>query len=321
MKLRDRKIKVPEGYSTHHVCCPHDCPDTCSMIVTRDDSTGKAVRIQGDPTHPVTKGYLCNKVNHYLDLVYNKNRILYPHKRIGPKGPGARFERISWDEALTTVTDNFNEVISKYGSESVLPYSYSGTLGMLGFWSMDQRFWNKMEASRLVQSICIYAAFFANLHTYGVSNGPSLQDASEDADLIILWGANLVSTGVHAILLPQSGVAPITADTVKTSAGAVFQVPLGRCPHIKDAVFYLQAHGVQIVAASEKAQKTLYETPLTHSTALVMGSEERGVSPAVLKIADHSARLPISGSIASLNVSVACGAFLYEVVRQRLGNS
>lgn len=220
MKLRDRKIKVPEGYSTHHVCCPHDCPDTCSMIVTRDDSTGKAVRIQGDSTHPVTKGYLCNKVNHYLDLVYNKNRILYPHKRIGPKGPGARFERISWDEALTTVTDNFKEVISKYGSESVLPYSYSGTLGMLGFWSMDQRFWNKMEASRLVQSICIYAAFFANLHTYGISNGPSLQDASEDADLIILWGANLVSTGVHAIPFIQKaknrGAKIIAIDPRKT---------------------------------------------------------------------------------------------------------
>jgi len=128
-------------------------------------------------------------------------------------------------------------------------------------------------------------------------------------------------TGVHGIILPQSGVAPINADTVKTSAGAVFQVPLGRCPHIKDAVFYLQAHGVQIVAASEKAKNTLYEIQLTGSTALIMGSEERGVSPAVLKIADQSARLPISGAIASLNVSVACGAFLYEVVRQRLSQT
>jgi 23S rRNA (guanosine2251-2'-O)-methyltransferase len=125
-------------------------------------------------------------------------------------------------------------------------------------------------------------------------------------------------TGVHAIILPQSGGAPITADTVKTSAGAVFKVPLGRCPHIKDAVFYLQASGVQIVTASEKAEKTLYETNLTDATALVMGSEEKGVSPAILKIADQNARLPMSGSIASLNVSVACGVFLYEVVRQRL---
>jgi 23S rRNA (guanosine2251-2'-O)-methyltransferase len=128
-------------------------------------------------------------------------------------------------------------------------------------------------------------------------------------------------TGVHAILLPQSGVAPITADTVKTSAGAVFKVPLGRCPHIKDAVFYLQASGVQIVAASEKAEKNLFETYLTAPTALVMGSEDKGVSSAVLKIADQSAKLPMSGGVASLNVSVACGVFLYEVVRQRLAKN
>lgn len=193
------KIKVPEGHSLHHVCCPHDCPDTCSMLVTRDDSTGRAVRVQGDPTHPVTRGYLCNKVNHYLDLVYNDNRVLYPHKRVGPKGPGAKFERISWDEALDMVTDNFKEVIAEYGSEAVQPYSYSGTLGMLGYWAMDQRFWNKMEAARLEQSICIYAAMWAGIHTYGVANGPAVHDAVQEAELIILWGANLVSTGVHAI--------------------------------------------------------------------------------------------------------------------------
>ena len=193
------KIKVPEGHSLHHVCCPHDCPDTCSMLVTRDDSTGRAVRVQGDPTHPVTRGYLCNKVNHYLDLVYNDNRVLYPHRRVGPRGPGAKFERISWDEALDLVTDNFKKVIAEHGSEAVQPYSYSGTLGMLGYWAMDQRFWNKMEAARLEQSICIYAAMWAGIHTYGVANGPAIHDAAQEADLIVLWGANLVSTGVHAI--------------------------------------------------------------------------------------------------------------------------
>lgn len=169
------------------------------MLVTRDDSTGRAVRVQGDPTHPVTRGYLCNKVNHYLDLVYNDNRVLYPHKRVGPRGPGAKFERISWDEALDMVTDNFKEVIAEYGPEAVQPYSYSGTLGMLGYWAMDQRFWNKMEAARLEQSICIYAAMWAGIHTYGVANGPAVHDAVQDAELIVLWGANLVSTGVHAI--------------------------------------------------------------------------------------------------------------------------
>jgi anaerobic selenocysteine-containing dehydrogenase len=198
--MQTDKIKVPEGHSVHHVVCPHDCPDSCSMLVTRDDSTGKAVRVQGDPTHPITRGYLCNKVNHYLDLVYNDNRVLYPHKRVGPKGPGAQFERISWDEALDTITNNFNAVIKEYGSEAVQPYSYSGTMGMVGFWTMDYRFWNKMQAAGLVQSICIYAAMTAVLHTYGMAEpNMSVHEAAEEADLMILWGANLVSTGVHAI--------------------------------------------------------------------------------------------------------------------------
>jgi anaerobic selenocysteine-containing dehydrogenase len=194
------KIQAPAGHSVHHMVCPHDCPDTCSTLVTRDDATGKAVSIQGDPTHPYTRGFLCNKVNHYLDFVYNETRVLYPHKRVGPKGPGAKFERISWDEALDTITADFKKTISKYGPEAVQPFSYSGTLGMLGFWAMDQRFWNKMNAARLDQSICIYAAMWAGLFTYGVANGPQIDEAcSNGAELIILWGTNLVTTGVHAI--------------------------------------------------------------------------------------------------------------------------
>ena len=129
-----------DNFSVHHIACPHDCPDTCSILVTRDNRTGKAVRVQGDPSHPITRGYLCNKVNHYLELVYNDTRVMYPHKRVGPKGPGAKFERISWDQALDTVTANLKKTIAEYGSESVQPFSYSGTLGMLGYWGMDQRF-------------------------------------------------------------------------------------------------------------------------------------------------------------------------------------
>ena len=193
------KIPVAPGHSLHHVVCPHDCPDTCSMLVTRDDQSGRAVAVQGDPTHPITRGYLCNKVNHYLDLVYNENRVLYPHKRVGPKGPGAKFERISWDEALAAITDNFKSVIAEYGSEAIQPFNFSGTLGQIGYWTMDNRFWNKLGAARLEMSICIHAAYWACIHTYGSANGPDLAIASEDADVIIIWGANLVSTGVHAI--------------------------------------------------------------------------------------------------------------------------
>ena len=115
------KLKVPEGHSLHHVLCPHDCPDSCSMLVTRDDRSGKAVQIQGDPSHPITRGFLCNKVNHYIDYIYSENRILYPHRRIGAKGPGAKFERISWDEALSEIGFNFHHIIEKFGSEAIQP--------------------------------------------------------------------------------------------------------------------------------------------------------------------------------------------------------
>ncbi len=128
------------------------------MLVTRNDSNGRAVAVQGDPSHPITRGHLCNKVNHYLDFVYNDKRVLYPHKRVGPKGPGAKFERITWEEALNTVTDNFKHVIDTYGSEAIQPFNFSGTLGQIGYWTMDNRFWNNLGAARLEMSICIHPA-------------------------------------------------------------------------------------------------------------------------------------------------------------------
>lgn len=124
--------------------------------------------------------------------------------------------------------------------------------------------------------------------------------------------------GVNAIIIQNKGGAPVNADTVKTSAGAVFKIPICKVDHIKDAIYYLQASGVKVVAASEKTENTLFDTNLKAPVALVMGNEEKGVSPSVLKIVDEKAKLPMFGSIASLNVSVACGAFLYEIIRQRL---
>lgn len=124
-------------------------------------------------------------------------------------------------------------------------------------------------------------------------------------------------TGVDGIIIPKKGGAPVTADTVKTSAGAVFQIPICKVEHLKDAIYYLQGSDYQVVAATEKAEHTIYDVDFSKPTALIMGSEDRGVSAGILKIIDQAARLPITGSIASLNVSVACGAILYEIVRQR----
>ena len=124
-------------------------------------------------------------------------------------------------------------------------------------------------------------------------------------------------TGVDGIIIPKKGSAPVTGDTVKTSAGAAFKVPIAKVDHIKDAIFYLQASGVTIVAATEKTNNLIYDINLKGGVALVMGAEDMGISPSILKAADHSAKIPMLGEIGSLNVSVACGVFLYEVVRQR----
>ncbi len=123
--------------------------------------------------------------------------------------------------------------------------------------------------------------------------------------------------GVHGIIVPKNGAAPITDDTVKTSAGAVFNVPICKVDHLKDAIFYLQSSGIEVTAATEKAEGEIYSVDFSKPTAIIMGSEEKGISPSILSIVDHMAKLPLFGTIGSLNVSVACGVFLYEVVRQR----
>lgn len=124
-------------------------------------------------------------------------------------------------------------------------------------------------------------------------------------------------TGVDGIIIQKKGSAPINGDTIKTSAGSVFNIPICKVDHIKDALYYFQASDIKIIAATEKTENSLYITDFTKGCAIVMGSEGKGISPSVLKIVDAKAKLPMFGNIASLNVSVACGVFLYEAVRQR----
>src|ERR1700709_1509248 len=135
------------GVKTVHAVCSHDCPDSCGVLVTVDEGTGRAVKVQGDPSHPVTRGFLCGKVAKYLDRVYSPDRLLYPMRRKAgvAKGPLAQgreaeaFERISWDEALDEIATKLTTITEKFGPESMLPYSYAGTIGQLGYGSMDPR--------------------------------------------------------------------------------------------------------------------------------------------------------------------------------------
>ncbi|AXT19205.1 23S rRNA (guanosine(2251)-2'-O)-methyltransferase RlmB [Flavobacteriaceae bacterium AU392] len=125
-------------------------------------------------------------------------------------------------------------------------------------------------------------------------------------------------TGVNGIIIQKKGGAPVNGDTIKTSAGAVFKIPICKVDHIKDAMFHLQASGIKVIAATEKTNNTIYDVSFKEPCAIIMGSEGKGINPSVLKLVDDKAKLPMYGEIGSLNVSVACGAFLYEVVRQRM---
>src|SRR5262250_1430147 len=138
-----------------HAACSHDCPDSCGVLITVDD-LGRATRLRGDSNHPVTRGFLCAKVTKYLDRVYSPDRVLYPMRRIAPKGQGgaAAFSRISWDEALDEIAQRLKKISTEFGPESILPYSYGGTLGHLNNAGMAHRFFYRLGASQLNRTIC-----------------------------------------------------------------------------------------------------------------------------------------------------------------------
>ena len=174
--------------------CPHDCPDTCATLVTVDDD-GRAVRIAGDPEHPVTRGFLCTKVNRYLERTYHADRLLHPLRRVGAKGSG-RFERVSWDEALGEIAARLGEIRASSGGESILPYSYAGTMGLVQGSSMDRRFFHQLGASQLARTICAEAGRQGMMMTVGANLGADTEGVPE-SDLILLWGTNTLTSNPH----------------------------------------------------------------------------------------------------------------------------
>jgi anaerobic selenocysteine-containing dehydrogenase len=174
--------------------CALDCPDACSLLIDVDGA-GHGSRLRGDPLHPVTRGFLCGKVARYLEHEYSPDRLLYPLRRTGAKGEG-RFQRISWDEALDEIAARLNGISAEFGPESILPYSYAGTVGILNYAGMDRRFFHRLGASRLDRTICSTAGMAgmndATGHRYAVE-----PEQFRHAKLIIAWGANILGTNVH----------------------------------------------------------------------------------------------------------------------------
>src|ERR1700690_3034724 len=203
-----------------HAACPHDCPDACGVLITVED--GRATRIQGDPAHPVTRGFLCAKVAKYLDRVYSPDRVLFPMRRVRPKGAGkdetdlrsvrtgrrpvptqplpmpaaGEFKRISWDEALGEIASRFRAIAAEIGPEAILPYSYGGTLGALNGASMDRRFFHRLGASQLARNICSAAGEAGLKSVLGVKLGTE-PEQFRHSRYIIAWAANIHGNNVH----------------------------------------------------------------------------------------------------------------------------
>ncbi|HYJ47643.1 MAG TPA: molybdopterin-dependent oxidoreductase, partial [Pyrinomonadaceae bacterium] len=185
----DRHLKIV------HAACPHDCPDTCAMLVTVEDGQ-QAVRVAGDPDHPFTRGFLCTKVANYEQRTHSADRVRTCLKRVGGKGEG-RFEPISWEEALEAIASRFKSLAeSSEGAETILPYSYCGTMGLVQSQSMDRRFFHRLGATQLERTICASAGTAGYKATIGLTIGTD-PERFRDAKLILIWGTNTLSANVH----------------------------------------------------------------------------------------------------------------------------
>lgn len=212
-------LKLPPQSSIRVVygSCPHDCPDCCALE-THVDESGRAISVRGRADHPITRGWLCAKVNRYLERVYHPERLLYPLRRVGPKGSGT-FERISWEEALSEIADRWRAISDRHGAQTILPYSYAGTLGLVQGAVAAERFWNRLGASQLERTICGAAAEEAVVLTVGGRLAPS-PDTLTRSKLILIWGSNPASTAPH--LMPflreaqRNGTQVIVIDPIRT---------------------------------------------------------------------------------------------------------
>jgi molybdopterin guanine dinucleotide-containing S/N-oxide reductase-like protein len=253
-----------------HTVCSHDCPDSCAVLVTVDQE-GRAVKVEGDPTQPVTQGFLCGKVAKYLDRVYAPDRILYPLRRkpAVAKGPLVRgreheaFERVGWDEALDAIAARLKETADRYGPESILPYSYAGTIGVLGYGSMDRRFFHRLGASQLDRTICSEAGGVAWNLVYGKKLGTPTEDFRL-AKLVLAWGANIHGNNVH--LWPmieqarRAGGRLIVIDPYRTRTAALADRHIPIRPGTDAAL----ALGMMHVILNEGLEDRDYIAAMTH---------------------------------------------------------
>jgi len=201
--------------------CPYDCPDTCSMLLTIEND--RIVRVSGDKAHPVTAGFLCHKVSRWPERIYHRDRLMFPQRRVGPKGSG-RFERISWDEALDEIASRFHQIsVSSDGPQAILPYSYCGTMGKIQSESLDRRFFHRLGASLLDRTICATAGVVGYRFTIGTGQGMD-PEAFSDSRYIINWGSNTAVTNSHLwvkmVSARKNGAKIVTIDPYRSPTAA-----------------------------------------------------------------------------------------------------
>lgn len=288
--------------------CPHDCPDCCALE-TEVDEHGRAVSVRGRADHPVTRGWLCAKVNRYLERVYHPERILYPMRRVGLKGNGA-FARISWEEAIAEITDRWRTIIAQHGAECILPYSYAGTLGMVNGAVTDNRFWNRLGACRLDRAICGHAAEDAVILTIGGRLAPT-PEMLVYSKLVLIWGSNPASTAPH--IMPflrqaqRNGTRIIVIDPIHTltarSADLHIQPYPGTDAALALALMHVmvteELHHPEWIAAHTLGWEHLLErimqfppervagiTGLTSETIVDLARSYATTTPALLRVTD-----------------------------------
>jgi len=237
--------------------CPHDCPDTCALEWTVAD--GRVTAVHGAADHAPTGGALCTKVAFYPERIHSPDRLLYPLRRVGAKGPQARFERISWDQALDEIAARLGRLAAEYGPECILPYSYAGNSGLIGFGSMDRRFFHRLGASRLDRTICASAGAAGYKATIGASLGMDMERFSE-ARLIILWGTNTITANLHLwpriMEAKRRGARLVAIDPFRTATAEKCHVHIAPLPGTDAAL----ALGLMHVLIAENLVDTDYVT-------------------------------------------------------------
>jgi anaerobic selenocysteine-containing dehydrogenase len=287
--------------------CPHDCPDTCGIVTEVSD--GKAVGFRGDGDNPVTRGWLCAKVRPYLDHVYHPGRLLHPLRRVGPKGSG-QWRQVSWDEAIAEIRDRWKAIIAEHGPQAILPYSYSGTIGLVQMAVSSGRFWNRLGASQLERSICGAAAETAVEATIGRRWSAPYADVLH-SKLVVLWGHNPVATAPHFMphlrLAQHKGCKLVVIDPRRTTSAQGAELHLAPRPG-SDGVLamgvarllveknlhderWLEAHTVGWPAFRERltefpVERVVRQTGLTREEVLELTRLYGTTKPGLLKIAD-----------------------------------